>query len=285
MNFEESVIFKALATRQVFAIDRARLYSAVVLAAAKQKNVADAYPEDEEWFQKPYDAGNGVRVIPLSGMVSHGEADWMRYFLDMVETDHVETWMRNAVADPKVTAIVLSINSPGGYVTGTPELGATVAWAAKQKPMIAHTSTLACSAAYWIGCGANLFYATASATVGSIGVFTTHMDLTEYWREMGVEVEVFKSGKNKAAGIAGTELTDEQKRMIQEHVEGIGTEFRAHVVANRGELEPWTMDGRATTAREDMAAKGGLVDSIADLQSAIRDAATLGRRGQSPNGM
>jgi len=285
MNLQESMIFRALATRQVFAIDRQRLFSAVVLAMAKQTNVADAHPEDEDWFQKPFDAGNGVRVIPLSGMVSHGEPDWMRWAFDMVETEHVETWMRNAVADQKVKAIVFSINSPGGYVTGTPEMGNTVAWAATQKPMIAHTSTLACSAAYWAGCGANLFYATASATVGSVGVFTTHMDFTGMMEEMGIELEVFKSGANKAAGIGGTRLTAEQKQMIQEHVDGIGAEFRAHVVAHRGAVNPAFIDGRAVSAREDRKAGGGLVDSIADLETAIRDAGKLAMRGQSPERM
>jgi signal peptide peptidase SppA len=283
MNLQEGMIFKALASRQVFAMDRGRLFSAVVMAA--HKAAADDFPEDEDWYQKPYDAEGGVRVIPLVGMVSHGEPDWLRYAYDMVETEHVATWTRNALADPKVKAIVYSVNSPGGYVTGTPELSSIVAEASRQKPSIAHTSTLMASAAYWIASGASLIYATPSATVGSIGVFTTHVDLSRMMEEMGIEYQVFKSGANKAAGIGGTELTTEQKQMIQEHVDGIGADFRSHVTANRHGIAAGALDGRAISAREDRQRGWGLVDSIADLAAAIRDAAVLGARGQSPETM
>lgn len=278
MNSESANLFRALASRQILAISKEHLFSAVVLAEKKARVYADNFPEDEELTEKPVDAGDGVRVIPLNGIVSHGENKYTRFYLGMLETDNVAAWVENAVADPAVKAMVLSVNSPGGYVTGTAELANIVAEASRSKPIIAHTSTLMASAAYWISSAASLVYATPSATVGSIGVFTTHLDMSEWMEANGLRLEVFKSGENKAAGIGGTSLTDGQKAILQADIDSIGAEFRAAVVGRRRLVAPAALDGRALGARAAVEQGTGLVDSLANLKQAIRDAAALGRR-------
>lgn len=278
MNTEAATIFRALSGRQIMAIDRDHLFSAIVMAEKRGKVYADQFPDDEPLTEKPVDAEGGVRVIPLQGIVSHGENKFTRFFLGMTETDHVATWIQNAVADPAVKAIVLNVSSPGGYVTGTGELANVVAEAAKQKPIIAHTSTLMASAAYWISAGASLIYATPSATVGSIGVFTTHLDMSRAYANAGMDLQIFKSGDMKAAGIGGTSLTDAQKANLQADIDAIGVDFRAWVSANRLAVLPEAMDGRAMSGKAAFTAQNGLVDSLADLKAAIRDAAILGAR-------
>jgi signal peptide peptidase SppA len=284
MTPEALAVFRALSGKQILAMDRDALLSAIVMADRKGKVYADAFPDDEERTEKPTDAGNGVRVIPIKGIVSHGFDKFTRFYFGMTETDNIAQWTRNAVADPAVKAIVFDISSPGGYVTGTAETASVMAEATVAKPTIAHTSTLMASAAFWMGASAALVYATPSATVGSIGVFTTHLDVSEYMERMGVSLEVFKSGDQKAAGIGGTALTDAQKAVLQADIDSIGAEFREWVVARRRAVVPEAMDGRAVSAKASIRAGMGLVDSLADLSTAIRDAAALGRRAdKSPN--
>lgn len=281
---DSASVFRALSGRQIMAIEREQLFAAVVLAEKKGKIYADNFPDEEEFTQKPTDAGNGVRVIPIKGIVSHGFDKYVRFYFGMIETDHVAAWVRNAVADPSVKAIVFDVDSPGGYFQGTAETAEAIAEASRSKPTIAHTSTLMASAAYWMGASASLIYATPSATVGSIGVFTTHLDVSAWMEQAGVELQVFKSGANKAAGIGGTALTDAQKDIIQADIDSIGAEFRGWVTAHRAAVIPEAMDGRAVSAKAAKSTGMGLVDSIADLQTAIRDAAILGRRAdKSPN--
>ncbi len=278
MTHESANLFHALAGRQILAISREHLFAAIVMAEKKCQLYADNFPEDEERTEKPVDGGDGVRVIPVKGIVSHGEDKYTRFYLGMLETDNVAQWVENAVVDPSVKAIVLDVASPGGYVTGTAELASLVAEASRQKPIIAHTSTLMASAAYWIGSAATLVYATPSATVGSIGVFTTHLDVSAWMDAQGIDLQVFRSGENKAAGIGGTALTDGQKGILQADIDSIGDEFRAWVLASRKTVAPSSMDGRAMSAKAAVAQGNGLVDSLATLKTAIRDAAALGRR-------
>ena len=62
-----------------------------------------------------------------------------------------------------------TIGSPGGAVCGLPECGDALAALKSTKPVMSYTSTMAASAAFYLGCGASYFYASKSATTGSIG--------------------------------------------------------------------------------------------------------------------
>ena len=85
-------------------------------------------------------------------------------------------------------AVILDIDSPGGTVAGTPELGAAVAALNGQKPVYAFSSGLMCSAAYWIASQAEAIYATPSARVGSIGVVQTVIDNSARLHAEGIKV-------------------------------------------------------------------------------------------------
>ena len=286
MDMDTLAVFRALAGRQILAMDKDDLISAIIMAEKKSKTYADNFPEDEERTEKPVDAGNGVRIIPIKGIISHGFDKYTRFYFGMTETENITQWTKDAITDSSVRAIVFHIDSPGGFVQGVAETAEILAEATRAKPTIAQTSTQMASAAFWLGAAANLIYATPSATVGSIGVFTTHFDVQGWMDEMGVRLEVYKSGENKAAGIGGTSLTKSQKALIQADIDSIGAEFRAFVSAHRRWIKPEAMDGRAVSAKASMAAGMGLVDSFADLQAAIRDAATLATRAdKSPSGV
>lgn len=228
------------------------------------------------------DVGNGVRVISVAGILSHGETDsFVRWWYGMLETDEVATALDDAAADSAVRAVVLDLNSPGGYVTGTPELAEAIARFSAAKPIIAHTSSLACSGAFWIGCSATYFYATGSAMVGSVGVFSTHVDWSAYYAQFGVSIDVFRAGANKAAGIAGTSFTDAQREHLQKKIDALGVQFRAHVTACRPNVDAAILDGRVVYGSA--AVDAGLIDAIADLKTAIADAAYLADSAQQRN--
>lgn len=225
------------------------------------------------------DVGDGIRVISVAGILSHGETDpFVRWWYGMLEADEVADALDAAAADPGVRAVVLDLNSPGGYVTGTPELAEAIARFSALKPILAHTSTLACSGAYWIGSSATYFYATGSALVGSVGVFSTHVDWSAYYAQFGISIDVFRAGANKAAGIAGTKYTDAQRELLQEEIDALGVQFRAHVTDRRPNVDSSILDGRVLYGSAAVAA--GLIDAVADLKTAIADAATLADSAQ-----
>jgi len=181
----------------------------------------------------------------------------------------IERMIHAVAADDTVEGVLLDIDSPGGFVNGTPELGDLVARLAKIKPVVSHTSGMAASAAYWIAAQAPTVIASRSAIVGSIGVYAALYDLAAYYAEMGVKVEVFtnKEATFKAAGLPGTSLSDEQRAHFQARVQRDFTEFKAAVNGPRPQVGPEAMRGQTFNGIE--AKKLGLVDGVGDRAFAL----------------
>lgn len=217
-----------------------------------------------------YAVEDGVAVLPVRGMVSHGLTAGERWWLDAFDTNDLADALADAAADESVRAIVLDVNSPGGMVVGTPELAAAVKAANAAKPVVAHTSSLMASAAYWFAAGAEKILATASAEVGSVGCYAIHLDLSAAQAMAGVRPVVFRSGDKKAAGVMGTKLSPGQAADIQAGVDAVGAEFREAVKAARPNVDADALDGRVFTGTE--AAVLGLTDGISDLAGAVRTA-------------
>jgi ClpP class serine protease len=102
-----------------------------------------------------------------------------------------------ALADDKVTSIMLDIDSPGGSTDLIPEMAAQIRQARKQKPIVAMANTAAASAAYWLGSQASEFVVSPSGKVGSIGVFAAHTDVSEAEAKAGVKTTLISAGKFK----------------------------------------------------------------------------------------
>jgi ClpP class serine protease len=75
-----------------------------------------------------------------------------------------------AMENPKVKAIILDIDSPGGEVNGTNAMASMIYAARGIKPVVAFSGHMAASAAYWIASAADRIVVDATASVGSIGV-------------------------------------------------------------------------------------------------------------------
>lgn len=174
----------------------------------------------------------------------------------------------NAVAgDPTIQNVMLVFNSPGGTVTGVPESGARIAALADTKNVFAFTEGMCCSAAYWLASQADQVFSTASADVGSIGVYLALLDMTEAMAAEGVKVNVLKSGDYKTMGAPFKPLTNEERAMFQDEVDRIGQMFRAAVTSKR-DIAGSTMQGQSFFGSA--ALDVGLVDAIVpDLSSAL----------------
>lgn len=212
----------------------------------------------------------GFAIIPVGGMMGR-KLSGLEKGSGAVDTDDVIGELRDANADESVRWILLDIDSPGGLVNGTPEVAAAVR--DSDKPVFAFTAGMMASAAYWLGSSAQQVYATRSADIGSIGVYVPFFDQTGMLEQMGVEVELFKSGRFKGMGFPGVPLTDEQRERIQGEVDQIADWFYATVRDNREmfggvEIEDETMQGQTFLADE--AIGRGLIDDIVtDRENAI----------------
>ena len=232
------------------------------------------HDDDEMWYEmediygaplpKPYTVGT-TAIIPIKGVITSGLHPIYRV-IGFADTEQIAGWIRAAVANPLVEEILLRIDSPGGMVTGTPELAAAVAAADRIKPVLAHTSGMMDSAAYWIASQARAICCTPSADVGCVGVYQLYYDQTAYLATMGIKANIFKSGDLKASGHPDIPMTEAQAAHVQAEIDAIGVQFRAAVTARR-DIDEDSMRGQSFLGTEALAR--GLVDDLSTFEGLL----------------
>ncbi|MFD2183325.1 S49 family peptidase [Rhodoplanes azumiensis] len=216
----------------------------------------------------------GVAVIPVYGyLISCAECGVSSY-------DEIAGAVNRAVADAKVRAIVLAINSPGGTVSGILRAVEAIRAARAEKRVIAHVSGMAMSAGYWLASQANeIVLADDLAQVGSIGVYTMHMDLSKALDDAGVNVSLISSGEHKVDGHPFGPLPADVRKRIQTEVDDLRLMFARDVASGRGsqltekaalatEAQVYRALNPQTGEREAIVA--GLADRVASLEEVIR---------------
>jgi signal peptide peptidase SppA len=216
---------------------------------------------------------DGVATISITGPLLPTTDEFDRVMLGATSLDEVRSTVESATADPAVTSIVLNIDSPGGTVRGTPEAADAIYEASKVKPVRAHTSGTMASAAYWLGSQATSVSMTRSASVGSIGVMVPHIDQSKRAEMLGVKVELFTTGKFKAAGFPGTSLTESQRELIQERIDQVFGEFKSAVTRQGRKIPAEAMQGQTFY--------GPQAESLG-LATVVRSASQAGKAGSSP---
>ena len=187
---------------------------------------------------------NGVATIDIKGPLLPSVDEFDRVILGATGLNEIESAVREAAADPGVESIALNIDSPGGTVRGTPEAADAIYEASKVKPVTSHTAGTMASAAYWLGSQAQSVTMTRSASVGSIGVMVPHIDQSKRAEMLGVKVELFTTGKFKAAGFPGTSLTEAQRELIQERIDQVFGDFKSAVTRQGRAIPAEAMQGQ-----------------------------------------
>lgn len=96
-------------------------------------------------------------------------------------------------------AVIVSISSPGGTVSGSQRLYDALRRLDGKKPVVAVVDGLAASGAYIAALGAERIFADDNALVGSIGVLFQYPNVYKLLETLGVQVETIKSSPLKAS--------------------------------------------------------------------------------------
>lgn len=189
---------------------------------------------------------NGVAYIPINGPMLKG-AGVVEKMCGACSHEDIMSNIKVATS-MGAEAFVFNIDSPGGTVMGTKELANAIK--SINKPTIAMTDGLCCSAAYWTAAACDHIVSTPSAIVGSIGVIMEMLDASAAYSAQGLKVEQFTSGTLKGAGNPAVPLSDSQRQHFQAMVDKMGAEFRAWVTDNRGEVAPSMMQGQGMSGED-----------------------------------
>lgn len=201
---------------------------------------------------------DGVAFIPVGGVIGRKLTGFEKG-AGAVDVYDVETDLDEAEDDPRVSAIFLVFDSPGGMVNGTPELAERIEQS--EKPVYAWVSGMACSAAYWLACACDGIFATKTAEVGSVGVYIPWIDESKAFDNAGLVSDPITSGPLKALGFPGTSLTPEQRQHLQDSVDSLAAQFKGYVNQRRGgEVPDEMMQGQSIMAEDALAV--GMVDAV-----------------------
>lgn len=223
--------------------------------------------------KREYSLIDRTAIIPCEGVIGR-KFDSVLYSSGVTSINIFQRLVETAANDDEVDSILLTFDSPGGLVTGTPEAANAVSKARAIKPVVAYADGLCDSAAYWIASQADVIYATPSADIGSIGCYLAVLDESRAMEMAGIRTELFKSGKHKGMGYPGTSLNDEQRAMLQAGVDKIADQFKAAVQSGRGRpISEDAMQGQSFSVED--AKRIGLIDDVTDMDQALRDAVLL----------
>ncbi len=251
---------------------------------ATKETFAAALKSRPEFKQEGYSVVNGIAVIPIHGVIMKNPDFWDLLF-GAVSTGSIQNMVTAAIADPTVQSIALDIDSPGGTVAGTAETADLIFASRAKKKIYAFASGQMASGAYWIGSAADKIYATKTTEVGSIGVYTTMIDMSVLAHNAGIKFEIIKAGKYKALGHPAKPISEEEKQIAQTRIDDIYSVFVDSVARNRGVSVDKVMqvaDGRVWIAEK--AVEMGLIDGVDSIDS-ILSSGTSGRvlgKGSQP---
>jgi signal peptide peptidase SppA len=219
-----------------------------------------------------------VAVLPIYGVITP-KADLMS---DISGGTSVQTFaadFRSVLADDAVKAIVLDVDSPGGQTDLISEMASEIRAARGTKPIVAVANTMAASAAYWLATQADELVVTPSGSVGSVGVFAAHEDISGLNDKLGVKTTLISAGKDKTLGNPFEPLSEEATQMIQDRVNEAYDMFTGDVAKGRGVSPTQVKDGfgqgRMVSAQN--AVKEGMADRVGTLEQTLA-------RVANPNG-
>lgn len=192
--------------------------------------------------------------------------------------DTIAGYLKDALDDDDVKAVVLRVDSPGGSAFAS-EIIRDRVLALKEagKPVVVSMGSLAASGGYWISAPADEIFASPTTVTGSIGIFAffpTFEKAAQYW---GVNVDGVGTTALSSLYATGVgPLQDNVADIFQQSVEDGYRDF-LDIVAEGRNLETGYVDsvgqGRVWIGEQAIGLK--LVDKLGDIDDAVAAAAKL----------
>ncbi|MBI4610666.1 MAG: signal peptide peptidase SppA [Candidatus Rokubacteria bacterium] len=214
--------------------------------------------------------GQRVAIVELEGII--------------LESQSAVRELREHQENPRVRAVVLRINSPGGVVAPTQEIHAAVQRLRKAgKPVVASLGSVAASGGYYIATAADRIYANPGTLTGSIGVVMQMANVEALLKKVGVDYVVVKSGQYKDLGNFARTMTAEERKILQVLLDDVYNQFVNAVAQGRGldrEAVLGFADGRIVSGQKAKELK--MLDALGGLDEAIEGAAALAGLPERP---
>lgn len=209
-----------------------------------------------------FDLRDGIAYIPVRGPLFNDEYidryhGWSGY-------KGLAAQFTAALGDPAVRAILFDIDSPGGVVNGCFDLSDLIfAGRSAGKPIWAMANDTATSAAYAIASAAHRVFLPRFGAVGSIGVWTMHIDMSGALEAFGVKITLVAAGAHKLDGNPFEPLPDDVRADMQSSVDHVRDGFVDAVARYRDIPADQVRETEAAVFDDRDAVQAGLADAVA----------------------
>lgn len=209
-----------------------------------------------------------IAVIYAVGPIVEGKSEADLFGESTVGSSTIVGAIRQAAENPKVAAIVLRIDSPGGSATASDLIWREVTRC--EKPVVASMGDVAASGGYYIAMGADTILAAPTTITGSIGVVGGKVVLRGLYDKLGLTTETISRGDRSGTLSSSSAFSPEDRKAWQEMMRETYRQFVDKAAQGRKkprrELEQLAQ-GRVYTGRQ--ALENGLVDQLGTLSDAI----------------
>jgi len=222
---------------------------------------------------------NKIAVIELRGELLTGEES-----IFYTTTGELQRSLENARRDKSIKAVILAVDSPGGYATASYEMYSMVK--RFEKPVVAFVRGSAASGSYLVSLGADMIVAHSFSEVGSIGVYIELGEPVPVEPENAEEITAISSGRFKTLWEDGV-IDENEREFLRLKVEEAKNSFFNIVIEEttlmREDIEnveenienPWYVLSEGGWFNGDKAFELGLVDELGDLEDTIKLACEL----------
>ncbi|WP_435016258.1 S49 family peptidase [Tundrisphaera sp. TA3] len=185
-----------------------------------------------------------------------------------------------AANDPRVRAVVVRINSPGGGVTACDIMADELRRFRTEagKPVVSCLMDVATSGALYLAVGADRVVALPTGLTGGLGSIINHYNLQDAMAQLNLTSDPVKAGPLIDMGSVTAPLDDGPRALLQELADGYRDRFRDRIADRRPTMteadRAAIADGRVVGASK--ARDLHLVDTLGYVHEAIAEAEALG---------
>lgn len=234
-------------------------------------------PDDWRASYRPYHVEAGVLQIPVRGVLLAN----FGFQMGSYATGYHYIWkaFERGLADESVERIAFMMHCPGGEAR---ECFDTVdrmvaAREGNSKPVWAFAYDQCTSGAYALASVADEIAMSRTGGVGSVGVVTSHIDLSEAMEKSGVKVTFISApeGGHKTEGGPYEKLSKTARDRIQARIDETYELFVSTITVNRGMSEEDVRGSKAAVFTPNQAVENGFADRVGTLDSAVAAFAAL----------
>jgi protease IV len=217
-----------------------------------------------------------IAIVYAVGEINSGESKGGGFSSEKLGSETIIKALREAEKDPKVAAIVLRVDSPGGSAMASDLMWRDITRIKAKKPIVASMGDIAASGGYYISMGCTKIFAEPGTLTGSIGVVGGKLALKGLFDKVGLSTDSISRGKNNSWMSSDEPFSDSEREVLTRLMKDCYKQFTEKAAQGRN-LPIGDMDslagGRLYSGR--MAKQSKLVDELGTLDDAVAEAKKL----------